>query len=151
MGGPFPAKGRIVVERGSIFRECQTPPNYVGYVKQAFFFLEQPTSWETKAVENVADAPNLLAKGRFRFPNFTRIDITDQTREKESRDDAFAQAAFISFLFALRFHLVHYLSVEPLETAIFNALLQWRAKLFLRYLVPRRTFGWFFACVVVKT
>ena len=34
----FPVKGRFIIGRGSIFREGQTLPNYVGYVKKARFY-----------------------------------------------------------------------------------------------------------------
>ena len=81
-----------VVWRSSIFRECQTSSNYDGYVKKAFFCLEQPTSRETKAV----------AMGRFRHLSFIRINIIAQLREKESRDGASTQMAFTPFLLALR-------------------------------------------------
>ena len=77
-------------------------PTMLATLGKIFLRATQFASWEAKAVANVAASPKLLAKGRFRFPNFTRRNITDQLREKESRGGAFSQMAFISFLFALR-------------------------------------------------
>ena len=99
---PFPVRERVVVEWSSIFKPGPTFSNYVGYVRKACYFLEQPLSWDTAAVKNIVAAIKLLGTGKFRFPNFIRSEFVAKILAKESRDGSFAQLAYISFLYALR-------------------------------------------------
>ena len=99
---PFPVRERVVVEWSSIFKPNPTFSNYVGYLRKACHFLEQPLSWDTPAVRNTVAALKLEGAGRFRFPNFIRSEFVAKIVAKETRDGPFAQLSFISFLYALR-------------------------------------------------
>ena len=99
---PFPVRGRVVTEWSSVFKPGPAFPNYVGYVRKACHFLEQPLSWDTREVATVAAALNLAGKGKFRTPNFIRIEFIAMITAHETRGGDFTQLAFISFLYALR-------------------------------------------------
>ena len=92
----------MIVEWSAIFRPGSTYSNYVGYIRKACHFLEQPLSWDAPAIANTVEALELRAKGRFRFPNFIRSQMISQIPQLETRDGPFAQLAFLSFIFALR-------------------------------------------------
>ena len=67
---PYPVRGRVIVERGSIFKEGTDFPNYVGYVRKACRFLELPLSRGTPAVANVVAGSKLTAHGGIPFSKF---------------------------------------------------------------------------------
>ena len=98
----FPVRERAISEWSAIFLPGSTYSNYVGYIRKACHFLEQPLSWDTPAIANTVAALKLRAKGRFRFPNFIRSQLIAQILQFETRGAPFAQLAFLSFLFALR-------------------------------------------------
>ena len=52
-----------MVERGGIFNPGATFSNYVGYVRKASFFLEEPIFRDTSALKNVVSALKLKGDG----------------------------------------------------------------------------------------
>ena len=74
----------------------------MGYIRKACHFAEKPLLWGTKAATNVVDALKLQGSGRYRPPNFARIELTVKIIARESRDSDFSHLSFISFLYALR-------------------------------------------------
>ena len=52
--------------------------------------------------KNVVAALKPVGSGKFRFPNFIRIEFIAKIVAKETRGGPFAQLSFISFLYALR-------------------------------------------------
>ena len=99
---PFPVRERVVIEWSSIFKPSPTYSNYVGYLRKACHFSQQPLTWDTAAVRNLVAALKLEGSGKFRFPNFIRSDFIAKITAKETRDGPFAQLSFIAFLYALR-------------------------------------------------
>ena len=82
---PFPVRQRVIAEWISIFRPVETFPNYVGYVRKACFFLEQPLTWDTPAATNIIASLKLEDKGKFAFPNFIRSSVIAKIIVHESR------------------------------------------------------------------
>ena len=68
----FPVSTRAIILRGAIFNDGRTFGNYANFAREAFFFLNEPTSWYTEAVANTTTCLRSAGKGEFRFPNFTR-------------------------------------------------------------------------------
>ena len=97
----IPARGMIIVGRSAISNPAATCPNYVGCIRKACSFLEEPLSWDTPAVANVIAALKLQDEGRYRAPNFIRIDIITKILSHESRDVDLGHPP-LSFLYALR-------------------------------------------------
>ena len=99
---PFPVRERTILERSTVFNPGATFPNYVGYIRKAFFFPPEPKTWDTAAVSNIADALKLLGKGRYRFPNSNKSVLIFRILLRDARDSPLAQLDYISFLYALR-------------------------------------------------
>ena len=76
--------------------------NYVGYLRKACHFLQNPLTWDTAALANIVAALKLEGKGKYVFPNFIRSDLMQKIIRHDSRDSPFAQLAFLSLLYALR-------------------------------------------------
>ena len=91
-----------MVERRSIFKDCATFSNYVGYVRKDYHFSELPLTWDTPAVANVVASLKLTALVKFRFPNFITSDTVSRTIHVGTMDGDFAQLAYVAFLYALR-------------------------------------------------
>ena len=101
---PFPAHGRIVIHRSSVFRVGLTFPNYVSYVKKVFFFLNEDAACDTPAVRNVAKASKLSGNPNIRFPNFLRIPQAISILYHKGAKAEFGLLAYAAYLFSLRVH-----------------------------------------------
>ena len=99
---PFPATERLVREWSSLFNSGGTFYNYLNHLRNASFFLHQPTDWWTPAIKSLCKGMNAKAKGKFRFPNFITSDKVLKIIKRETPSGEFGQLAFIAFLFALR-------------------------------------------------
>ena len=99
---PFPVREEVVIEWSSIFNHGGTYKNYLNYLGKACFYLNSPTTWMTPAVRNISKGLSLLAKSRFRFPNFIDISLLTKIITAETEHSEFAQLSYISFLYALR-------------------------------------------------
>lgn len=99
---PFAVSAMTIAEWAAMFNHGASFSNYVGYIRKACYFLEEPLFWGTAAVKNMIASLKLRGKGKYRFPNFIRIDLVARILVRESRDSPFAHLSYISFPFALR-------------------------------------------------
>ena len=99
---PFPAQGRIVIQRSSVSRAGLTFSNYVSYVKMVCFFLNEALARDTPSVRNVAKALELSVKSNFRFPSFRRIPQAISILHHECAKAEFGLRAYVAYLFPLR-------------------------------------------------
>ena len=99
---PFPVREAVVIEWSSIFNQWGTFRNYINYLKKACYYLDQPATWYTPALVNIAKGLKLVGKAKYRFPNFIDISLLVRIIKHETRHSEFAQLSYDSFLFALR-------------------------------------------------
>ena len=92
----------MIADWSSISKPGRAYSSYVGYVRRACRYLEIPLSWDTPAVANCVAGLKLQGKGKFRAPNFIRVDSIAKIIALGTRDGVFAQLSFMSFLYALR-------------------------------------------------
>ena len=91
-----------VLRRSSVFNNTTTYGNYVCRLQKVCFFLRQSTAWLAQAVRHVAKGMKKSQGRSFRFSNFIRSQLLVKLIEFETPSSEFAQAAFLSFLFAFR-------------------------------------------------
>ena len=99
---PFPARERTILERITVFNPGATFSNYVGYIRKACPPPHEPLSWDPDAVANTVVVLKPQGAGKYRFPNFIRVDFIVRILIRDSMDSPFAQLAYISFLYAPR-------------------------------------------------
>ena len=99
---PFPPKEEIALQRSSVFNDTATFGNYIQHLPKCCYFMRFPTDWLTTCVRHVARGLGKCQDGRFLFRKFTRIPILLKITNRESAVSEFAEAAFFSFLFAIR-------------------------------------------------
>ena len=98
----FPVREKTIPERIAISKPWATFSNYVGYIRKAGFFSQEPLLYDTAAVKSIIAAPKLEGKGKYRFPNFIQTDTVGEILKHGPRDSPFAKLAYISFLYAIR-------------------------------------------------
>ena len=99
---PFPPTEDKVVLWSSVFNDTATFGNYVAHLRKCCFFLKLPTDWFTDKVSHIAKGLKKSQDRSFRFHNFIRSPLLTKLIKHESAESEFAQAAFLSFLFAFR-------------------------------------------------
>ena len=99
---PFPVTERIVLEWGAVFSDTATFANYISHLQKVCFFAGLSVDWLTPAVRHVARGLKKCQDTSFKFPNFIRVALLLQIIQHEPADSEFAQAFWLSFLFAFR-------------------------------------------------
>ena len=97
----FPALESSILSRSAIFNDGKTFGNYVNFVREACFFLNEPTAWFSPSVINTVKGLRAAGKGKFRFPNFIRSELVIRIITFEPFGSEFDQVAFCAYLFAL--------------------------------------------------
>ena len=98
----YPVSERAIPIWGAIINDGRTFGNYTNFDREAFFLLNDPTSWNTSASINTANGLRSAGKGRFRFPNFIRSDLVAKLTAFDPFGSQLAQLEFGAYLFALR-------------------------------------------------
>ena len=99
---PFPPTEDKVVLWSAVFNDNATFGNYVAHLQKCCFFLKLPTDWLTPKVSHISKGLKKSQDRSFRFHNFIRSPLLTKIIKHESAESEFAQAAFLSFLFAFR-------------------------------------------------
>ena len=99
---PFPVSEKIVLEWSAVFSDSATFANYIAHLQKACFFIGSPTEWLTPAVRHVAKGLKKCRGNSFKFPNFAQSRPLVRLVKFETVQSEFAQACWLSFLFAFR-------------------------------------------------
>ena len=99
---PFPVTEQIVLEWSSVFADTATYANYIPNLQKVCFFVGSPAEWLTSAVRRVAKGLKKCHDISFEFPNFAQSRMPLRIIRLETIQSEFAQACWMSFLFAFR-------------------------------------------------
>ena len=97
-----PASEQLILGRSSVFSDLATFANYVLRLQKVCFFIGSQKDWLTPAVRHVERGIKKCRDVSFKLPNFIRIQLLLRIIRRELTGSEFAQACWMSFLFAFR-------------------------------------------------